>query len=69
MLLVGGGLRGGKVHGKWRGLADKELVDGRDLPVHTDFRDVLAASLDGVFGFSTPREFFPEYKPRSITLF
>ncbi len=67
--LVGGGVRGGRVHGKWRGLADKVLVDARDLPVTTDFRDVFAASLDALFGFDPPKDFFPEYKPRSTTLF
>ena len=69
MFLVGGGVRGGRIHGKWKGLADKELEDGRDLPVTTDFRDVLAASLDGTFGFAAPKDFFPDYKPRSMALF
>lgn len=69
MLLVGGGVRGKRVHGRWKGLETKDLIEGRDLPVTTDFRDVMAATLDGLFGFEAPKGFFPDYKPGSIALF
>jgi uncharacterized protein (DUF1501 family) len=42
MWLLGGNVAGGKVHGDWRGLADAQLYEGRDVPVTTDFRSVLA---------------------------
>ncbi|HEY1151829.1 MAG TPA: DUF1501 domain-containing protein [Pseudoduganella sp.] len=42
MWVLGGGVNGGKVHGEWRGLASAQLNEGRDLPVTTDFRRVLA---------------------------
>lgn len=42
MWLLGGGVAGGKVHGDWRGVGDSALNEGRDLPVTTDFRSVLA---------------------------
>lgn len=42
MWLLGGKLQGGKVAGEWKGLADAQLNEGRDLPVTTDFRHVLA---------------------------
>jgi uncharacterized protein (DUF1501 family) len=42
MWLLGGGIAGGKVHGDWRGVGDAALNEGRDLPVTTDFRAVLA---------------------------
>jgi uncharacterized protein (DUF1501 family) len=42
MWLLGGKVNGGKVHGDWRGLASAQLNEGRDLPVTTDFRRVLA---------------------------
>ena len=42
MWLMGGPVRGGKVHGEWSGLDDAALHEGRDLPVTTDFRTVLA---------------------------
>lgn len=42
MWLLGGALNGGKVYGDWQGVADGALNEGRDLPVTTDFRSVLA---------------------------
>lgn len=42
MWLMGGGVAGGKVYGDWQGVADGALHEGRDLPVTTDFRSVLA---------------------------
>jgi uncharacterized protein (DUF1501 family) len=42
MWLMGGAVNGGKVHGDWQGVADSALHEGRDLPVSTDFRSVLA---------------------------
>lgn len=40
-LALGGGIKGGKVLGKWPGLAPEQLNEGRDLAVTTDFRDVF----------------------------
>lgn len=42
MWVMGGGIAGGKVLGDWRGLAAGALYEGRDVPVTTDFRAVLA---------------------------
>ena len=42
MWVMGGAVRGGKVYGDWEGVADEKLNEGRDLPVTTDFRSVLA---------------------------
>jgi uncharacterized protein (DUF1501 family) len=42
MWLLGGAVNGGKVYGDWKGVADGALNEGRDLPVTTDFRSVLA---------------------------
>ena len=41
MWLLGGGIRGGKVYGKWAGLEPAQRDRGRDLAITTDFRDVL----------------------------
>ena len=41
MLIMGGGVAGGKVYGDWPGLAPEELAGPGDLAVTTDFRDVL----------------------------
>jgi uncharacterized protein (DUF1501 family) len=42
MWVMGGKVRGGKVYGDWEGVGDAKLNEGRDLPVLTDFRSVLA---------------------------
>ncbi|MES3023671.1 MAG: DUF1501 domain-containing protein [Pseudomonadota bacterium] len=42
MWLLGGQVAGGKVLGDWKGVGDAALNEGRDLPVTTDFRTVLA---------------------------
>jgi uncharacterized protein (DUF1501 family) len=42
MWVLGGKVNGGKVHGEWEGVGDGALNEGRDLPVTTDFRAVLA---------------------------
>ncbi|MFL6672892.1 MAG: DUF1501 domain-containing protein [Massilia sp.] len=42
MWVLGGRVNGGKVYGDWQGVGDGALNEGRDLPVTTDFRSVLA---------------------------
>lgn len=61
MLVVGGGTAGGKVYGKWGGLEDRDLYEGRDLVVTTDFRTVFDEILTVFLGFEPPRDFFPKY--------
>ncbi len=41
MFVIGAGVRGGRVHGRWPGLEPEQLYESRDLAVTTDFRDVL----------------------------
>ncbi|HWY53132.1 MAG TPA: DUF1501 domain-containing protein [Terriglobales bacterium] len=64
MFVMGGPLKGGKVYGRWPGLDQSQLYEGRDLAVTTDFRQVLGEAvykhlgnkaLDQVFpGFNNP---------------
>ncbi len=42
MWVLGGKVNGGKVYADWQGMEDSRLHEGRDLPVTTDFRQVLA---------------------------
>jgi uncharacterized protein (DUF1501 family) len=42
MWLMGGPVVGAKVHGEWPSLNDNALYEGRDLPMTTDYRTVLA---------------------------
>jgi uncharacterized protein (DUF1501 family) len=41
MFVLGGSVKGGRVYGKWPGLENEQLNEGRDLAVTTDFRQVL----------------------------
>ncbi len=41
MFVMGGGVQGGKVYGKWPGMRQDQLYEGRDLAITTDFRQVL----------------------------
>ena len=43
--LMGSQVNGGRWHGAWDGLASGKLHEGRDLPVHHDFRAVFAQVL------------------------
>lgn len=63
MLAIGGRVRGGQVYGKWTGFGQRDLYRGRDLPVHTDFRDVFAEVLLKLYRFDAREHpFFPEYE-------
>src|SRR2546425_8401674 len=42
MLVLGGGVRGGRVYGRWPGLGRHHLFEGRDLAVTTDFRTLFS---------------------------
>jgi uncharacterized protein (DUF1501 family) len=45
MWVLGGRVHGGKIHGEWPGLSTKQLYQGRDLAITTDFRDIVASLL------------------------
>src|SRR6478672_10029460 len=59
MMIMGGGVRGGKVYGRWPGLAVEQRYDGRDLAVTTDFRDVFGELVVRHLGVSDPKPIFP----------
>jgi len=61
MMVIGGGVRGGKVYGKWPGLAVDKRYDGRDLAVTTDFRDVFGEVVVRHLGVNDARSIFPGY--------
>lgn len=45
LFALGGGVKGGQVHGNWPGLANEQLYDRADLAVTTDYRRVLGELL------------------------
>jgi len=59
MLLLGGPVRGGRVFGRWPGLSRAARVDGRDLAITTDFRDVFSEVLTSHLGVDDVRPVFP----------
>jgi uncharacterized protein (DUF1501 family) len=61
MMVIGGGVRGGKVYGKWPGLAVEQRYDRRDLAVTTDFRDVFGEVVTRHLGLTDSRAIFPGY--------
>jgi uncharacterized protein (DUF1501 family) len=58
MFVLGGGVKGGKVYGRWPGLAAANLVAG-DLAVTTDYRSVIAEILRTRCGVTDVTGVFP----------
>jgi uncharacterized protein (DUF1501 family) len=61
MFVMGGDVRGGRVYGRWPGLADHQLNEGRDLALTTDFRSVLAEILVRHNGLTNLNTVFPGF--------
>lgn len=61
MMVLGGGVRGGHVYGRWPGLAPEQRYEGRDLAVTTDFRSVFAEVLRGHLGLTDTSTVFPGF--------
>ena len=59
MFVLGGAVKGGKVYGKWPGLANEQLNEGRDLVVTTDFRNVLGEAAYKTLGVRKLDVVFP----------
>jgi uncharacterized protein (DUF1501 family) len=59
MFVLGGRVRGGKVYGRWPGLNDGQLNEGRDLTVTTDFRRVLGEAAYKTLGSRNMDIVFP----------
>ncbi|OYU45348.1 MAG: hypothetical protein CFE44_07965 [Burkholderiales bacterium PBB4] len=61
--LMGNRVQGGRWHGTWRGLAADQLHEGRDLPVHHDFRGAIAQVLRATQGLTMAHvdALFPGY--------
>jgi uncharacterized protein (DUF1501 family) len=62
VLLMGGGVAGGQVHGRWPGLSTAALDDGAVAGV-TDYRDVIGEVLTKRCGAGSLAGVFPGYSP------
>ncbi|MBK5290176.1 MAG: hypothetical protein JJE04_00595 [Acidobacteriia bacterium] len=62
MFVIGGGVKGGKVYGRWPGLEREQLYEGCDWAVTTGFRGVLGELVSGHLGQSNVERVFPGYE-------
>ncbi len=62
MFVLGGPVRGGKVYGRWPGLDQSQLYEGRDLAVTTDFRLVLSEAVSQYLGNHDLKNVFPRFE-------
>jgi uncharacterized protein (DUF1501 family) len=65
MFVMGGPVKGGKVYGRWPGLEQSQLYEGRDLAVTTDFRRVLGESVSRHLGNKALDQVFPGFEDQS----
>jgi uncharacterized protein (DUF1501 family) len=68
MMVLGGNVQGGKVHGEWPGLEDGQMVGPGDLAVTTDYRDVLSEILVKRLNNPATNEIFPNYEPHVLDI-
>jgi uncharacterized protein (DUF1501 family) len=62
MFVLGGRVKGGKVYGRWPGLDQSQLYEGRDLAVTTDFRLVLSEVVSRHLGNKDLKTVFPGFE-------
>jgi uncharacterized protein (DUF1501 family) len=65
--VLGGGINGGRVYGRWPGLGPTQLVDG-DLRATTDYRDVLGELIHRRLGGGSLRTVFPDHQVHELGL-
>jgi len=59
MFVLGGHVKGGRVYGKWPGLANEQLNEGRDLVITTDYRRVVGEVAYKTLGARNLHRVFP----------
>jgi len=62
MFVMGGPVKGGKVYGRWPGLEQSQLYEGRDLTITTDFRRVLGETVYQHLGNKALDQVFPGFE-------
>ncbi|HET6175867.1 MAG TPA: DUF1501 domain-containing protein [Candidatus Sulfotelmatobacter sp.] len=62
MFVLGGPVKGGKVYGRWPGLDQSQLYEGRDLALTTDFRQVIGEAVARHMGNKDLAAVFPGYE-------
>jgi len=69
MFVLGGGIQGGRVLGRWPGLKDEVLEGPGDLPVTTNYRNVLAPLLRRHSTAANLSQVFPQFDLNPLPLF
>ncbi len=69
MMVMGAGVKGGKMYGEWPGLENDALDDGADLDITTDYRHVLSEVMTHHMGFGDIERLFPEFTPEMLGIF
>jgi uncharacterized protein (DUF1501 family) len=62
MFVLGGPVKGGRVYGRWPGLDQSQLYEGRDLALTTDFRQVIGEAVGRHMGNNNLAAVFPGYE-------
>jgi uncharacterized protein (DUF1501 family) len=62
MFVLGGNVRGGRVLGRWPGLAPEVLYEGRDLDLTTDYRAVCSEVLQRHLEIKSSTAIFPGFR-------
>ncbi len=68
MMVLGGGINGGRVYANWPGLHDEQLVGPGDLAVTIDYRDVLGELIQKRLNNPLLPDIFPGYTVNSLGL-
>lgn len=68
MMVMGGNVLGGRVHGQWPGLGSAQLVGPGDLAVTTDYRDILSEILVKRLNNPALDGIFPDYQPKMLNV-
>jgi len=62
MFVMGGPVKGGRVYGRWPGLSQEQLYEGRDLALTSDFRRVLGEVVYKHLGNRKLPDVFPGFE-------
>ena len=68
MFVFGGGVRGGRLYGRWPGLAREQLFESRDLAVTTDFRTLFNEVATRHLAVPATAGLFPGWTPSAPQL-
>ena len=69
MMVLGGPVKGGKIYGRWPGLDERHLYEGRDLELTTDFRTVLSECLARHMNTQELAKVFPRFEVKDYLKF